>query len=74
MLAEVKQRIAVDDLRVHHLAHQDVVIPHGHDPVDGALDGGQHARYQGTPVAPGCHATPSKRSCPLRANRSDSAR
>jgi hypothetical protein len=32
---------------VYHLAHQNIVIAHGHDPVDGALDGRQHARQQG---------------------------
>jgi hypothetical protein len=34
----MEQRLAVPGLRVHHLAHQNIVVAHGHDPVDGALD------------------------------------
>ena len=45
--AKVNQRLAVGDSRVYHFAHQNIVIAHGHDPVDGALDCRQHARQQG---------------------------
>ena len=46
---EVQQRLALADLCMHHLADQNVVIAHRHDPVDGALDRRQHARNQRHP-------------------------
>jgi len=40
----VDQRLALVHHSPHHLAHHDIVIAHGHNPVHGALDGRQHAR------------------------------
>ncbi len=45
----MEQGLARVNLHMHHFTHQNIVIAHRYDPVDGAFDGGQRARYQGPP-------------------------